>query len=46
MVSEITDVKTTTEVNEGVKLVEHNGKMYFSDETDKGSYTHEVVILE
>lgn len=45
MVSEITDVKTT-EVNDGIKLVEYNGKMYFSDEAEKGAYSHEVVILE
>ena len=25
-------VSETTEVNEGIKLVEYNGKMYFSDE--------------
>ena len=39
-------VSEVTEVNEGIKLVEYNGKMYFSDEADKGAYTHEVVILD
>ena len=39
----VSDIK---EVNEGIKLVEYNGKMYFSDEAEKGSYTHEVVIPE
>lgn len=34
----------TTEMNDGIKLVEYNGRFYFSDEADKGSYTHEVVI--
>lgn len=36
----------STEVNEGIKLVEYNGKMYFSDEAEKGAYNHEVVIPE
>lgn len=39
-------VSETTQVNEGIKLVEYNGKMYFSDEVEKGAYTHEVVIPE
>lgn len=34
------------EVDNGIRLVEHEGKMYFSDEADKGGFTHEVIIPE
>ena len=34
------------ELDNGIRLVEHDGKLYFSDEADKGWYTHEVITPE